>query len=581
MNATNQTTSSRGERFSRNGAITMLGMSNVLLRISRTDAGVPRPAERKAALYPPAMTIRLVFPVFATIALLVCAHPTAAETRATIEVGSRRELFVDDVLIERLTGQAQLRLHHPEPKEIAIVDDAPWEGNARYHSIFHDGTKYRMYYRAWHHARTPLLGPDRELRKKLNAKRNPEFCCYAESDDGIHWHKPVLELHEFDGSKANNIVITSGQLGTVNLNPQGVAIFKDENPAAPPDATFKAIVRSHSPMGLLVLKSADGLRWTPMTDAPVITDGAFDSQNLAFWDGERGLYRAYWRYFPAGVTDEKNWKPSGDRSIRTATSRDLVHWENQQDLRYVDSPSEHMYTNQVKPYHRAPHLLIGFPTRYIDRGWSESMRALPELKHREGRAKENVRYGTALTESLFMVSRDGVTFKRWNEAFLRPGIERDGTWNYGQQYLAWHVVETKSALDGAPPELSLYATENYWTGRCTALRRYTLRLDGFVSVQAPMAGGELVTKPLRFTGRRLALNFATSAAGSVQVEIQDADGRPFPGFALADCPPLFGDTIERRVTWTHGSDTSTLADRPVRLRLVLQDADVYAFRFMP
>ena len=57
-----------------------------------------------------------------------------------------------------------------------------------------------------------------------------------------------------------------------------------------------------------------------------------------------------------------------------------------------------------------------------------------------------------------MASRDGVTFKRWNEAFLPPGIEREGTWNYGQQYIAWHVVETKSALEGAPNELSLYAS---------------------------------------------------------------------------------------------------------------------------
>ncbi len=112
--------------------------------------------------------------------------------------------------------------------------------------------------------------------------------------------------------------------------------------------------------------------------------------------------------------------------------------------------------------------------------------------------------------------------------FCRPGIEREGTWNYGQQYIAWHLVETKSALEGAPNELSLYATESYWTGTSSALRRYTLRLDGFVSVHAPMNGGELVTKPITFTGSQLALNFASSAAGGVRVEIQDAAGKPFP-----------------------------------------------------
>ena len=81
----------------------------------------------------------------------------------------------------------------------------------------------------------------------------------------------------------------------------------------------------------------------------VITAGAFDSQNLAFWDAVRGEYRAYWRIFTAGFTDERGWKPGGYRAIRTATSKDFIHWENQADLRYVDSPAEHLYTNAISP----------------------------------------------------------------------------------------------------------------------------------------------------------------------------------------------------------------------------------------
>lgn len=171
----------------------------------------------------------------------------------------------------------------------------------------------------------------------------------------------------------------------------------------------------------------------------------------------------------------------------------------------------------------------------------------------------------------------GVAFKRWNEAFLRPGIERPGTWNYGQQFMAWHLVETKSALAGAPVELSLYAVEDSWTGKGSALRRSTLRLDGFVSVSAPTSGGELITKPIRFKGRRLELNFSTSAAGGVRVEIQEATGNPLPGFALADCPAIYDDAIERPVTWSQGPDVGALAGRTVRLRLVLNDAEVYGF----
>lgn len=510
----------------------------------------------------------------------------------TIDIGSRRELFVDSSIVEELSGGAQLRLHRPVPREIALEHDLPWEGTGCiYHCVFLDGDLFRMYYRGYN------VNPSYESSK--SGQVTHKLGLYAESHDGIHWRKPELGLYQFNGSKANNIVLANGDLDGVTIDPSEMAIFKDENPAAPPDARYKALVLTrhaeHNTRGLIALKSADGLRWTPLVKHPVITDGAFDSQNLAFWDAEHSVYRAYWRYFDRGTPDQPY---VGIRSIRTATSKDFIRWNNQRDLVYPDAPRTHLYTNAVKPYARAPHLLIGFPTRYLERElnnglgearakaapekiqqWSASLRALPELEQRERRAAASERYGSALTETVLMASRDGVTFKRWEEAFLPPGIEREGTWNYGHQYVAWHVIETKSDLPGAPNELSFFATESYWTPPGSALRRYTLRLDGFVSVQAPMSGGELVTKPVRFTGRQLRLNFSTSAAGSVRVELQDEAGRPLPGFSLEDCPPLFGDSVERPVSWRSGTDVGALAGQAVRLRIVLQDADVYAYQF--
>ena len=104
-------------------------------------------------------------------------------------------------------------------------------------------------------------------------------------------------------------------------------------------------------------------------------------------------------------------------------------------------------------------------------------------------------------------------------------------------------------------------------------------MDGFVSVNAPMSGGELITKPLTFTGNKLILNFSSSAAGDIRVEIQDAKGKPLHGFLLEDCPPVFGDTLERTVTWENGSDLSSLEGKPIRLRFVLKDADLFSLRF--
>jgi hypothetical protein len=111
------------------------------------------------------------------------------------------------------------------------------------------------------------------------------------------------------------------------------------------------------------------------------------------------------------------------------------------------------------------------------------------------------------------------------------------------------------------------------------LRRYTLRLDGFVSAHASAKGGELLTKPIEFSGGALSLNFATSAAGSVKVELQDAQGQPLPGFHLFDCNELFGDTLDRKVSWKGKVDVSSAAGKSVRLKFALRDADLYSFQF--
>ena len=198
---------------------------------------------------------------------------------------------------------------------------------------------------------------------KVRTDAHPLYCCYAESDDGIRWRKPELGLFEFRGSKDNNIVLASGTRGPLEVDAGHPAVFKDENPAAPPaPGTRRSSVAK--PRGLLPFRSPDGLHWSPMSDGPVMTNGAFDSQNLGFWDAERGTYRATGGPSPPSAG-------AAASAIRTATSEDFLHWGDQTDLSYADSPPEQMYTNQVRPYHRAPHILVGFPTRYIERGWSE------------------------------------------------------------------------------------------------------------------------------------------------------------------------------------------------------------------
>ncbi|WP_018625933.1 hypothetical protein [Niabella aurantiaca] len=511
---------------------------------------------------------------FAWMVILLIG-PLHVLAQKAIDIGSRLELFVDDYLIDTLLGGAELRMHHPVPANIALVHDAPWEGSGSgFHSVFKDGDIYRMYYKAWQHEGSADT-----------SGVHPSYCAYAESRDGIHWYKPDLGLVAFKGSKKNNIVITDEMSGHLKSNSGHPAVFRDENPNAAPDARYKALVRGVKPLSTIAYKSADGIHWKLMGDRPLLTEGTFDSQNLAFWDRLKGEYRIYWRYYSEEVPTARF---RGKRAIRTAVSKDFLHWSRQQDLSYGDAPEEDLYTSQVIPYYRAPQIYIGFPALYKDRGWSESMRQLPELRERKIRAAKSkkggnkdsdTRFGTVLTEGLLMAGRDGVHFKRWPEAFLRPGIERKGSWTYGDNFIGWQMVETKSPLPGAPNELSFYVSENYWKGRASAVRRYTLRIDGFVSVNAPMKGGTVITRPFVFSGDQLVLNFSSSAAGDIRVEIQDVKGKPVNGFSLADCVPVYGDAIARKVFWNGSGDLSVLQGKPVRLRFVLKDADLYSFGF--
>ena len=483
---------------------------------------------------------------------------------APIAIGSRLELLVDDYLIEQMRGSAALHLHQPVLREVVMRTDEPWEGNASlYSSIFQDGARFRMYYGSQQY----------DVGEGVMTYPHPGFLCYAESADGIHWRKPALDQVEFNGSTQNNILrLVSDRGDPALIDDTHVAVFKDTNPHCPPEVRYKALARGKNPLGLYAFGSADGIRFTRLRGQPILTQGYFDSLNLAFWDGSRGEYRAYLRDFDGGV-------PDGVRGILTATSQDFIHWTEPTWLRYPDAPIEQLYTNQIQPYARAPHIFIGFPMRYVDRGWTAQTDFLPELEPRRRRAAVSPRYGSAVTDGLFMSSRDGLTFKRWGEAFIRPGLRPQDNWVYGDNCVAWGLVETRSELAGAPNELSLYATESYWRGRDMHVRRYSLRLDGFVSVQAPLSGGEFVSKPVLFAGAKLVMNFSTSAAGSIRVELQDAVGEPLAGFTLADCPEIFGDSLEQIVHWRGGSGLGSLAGKPIRLRFVLKDADLYSIRF--
>jgi len=480
-------------------------------------------------------------------------------TQSVIDIGTRLELLVDEHLVDRMIGGAELRLHHPSPADIALVLDRPWEGNScGYVTVFRDGDCCRMYYRGYHVTYLPDHWHDSHI-----------VTCCAESPDGLTWQRPDLGLFEVMGTRHNNVILTSqaGGAATHNFCP-----FRDLRPDTPACERYKAVGgladwSIPGPQGLLAFVSADGVRWRKLREEPVITQGLFDSQNVAFWDGARGEYRAYVRDLREG------------RDIRTCTSQDFRTWTDPEFLEYTPGRVNELYTSQVQPYYRARHILLGFPTRYVERAWQAATDFLPQPEHRRLRASREAREGPAVTDGMFMASRDGRHFRVWPESFIRPGLREHDGWFYGDNYQCLGMIETPSRIDGAPRELSFFVNEGYLQRTPMRLRRYTIRVDGFVSLHAPLDGGELITRPLTFTGRKLLMNYSTGAAGWVRVEIQDPAGTALPRYSLEDAEEMFGDSLEQPVLWKHGADVSDLTGEPVRLRFVLADADLFSFRF--
>jgi len=474
--------------------------------------------------------------IFPTLWLM--AVGTGARAGEILELGSRLELFADSFLIDRLEG-ARLKLHEPHAAAVALRFDQSWEGRfSGYITVLHDADRYRMYYRG-----LPKDGADGSTN---------EFTCYAESRDGINWTKPSLGLHEIWGTRSNNVVLANAAPFSHNFSP-----FIDSHPGGMPSERFKALAGTSS-SGLVAFVSGDGIRWRKMREAPVLTQGAFDSQNVAFWSEAEHCYVVYFRTWTGGEFQ-------GYRTVSRATSTNFLDWSHPVEMQFGDTPHEHLYTSQTHPYFRAPHIYVALPMRFLP-----GRKVLTDEQARS--LGVNPGYGSDCAEAVFMTSRGGNQYDlTFMEGFIRPGNDL-GNWASRAGLTALGVVPT------GPAEMSLYKQAHYAQPSCHLLR-YALRTDGFASVNAPYAWGEMLTKTPRFEGKKLVLNFSTGAAGGMRVEIQDAKGKALSGFELAKSLEIVGDEIERAVFWQSGSNLSALAGQPVRLRFVMKDADLFSLKF--
>jgi hypothetical protein len=458
------------------------------------------------------------------------AQPPASPS--PIALGSRIEMFVDHWLLDSNRSRGvSLQLQTPVRREVVLTTDKPWEGkDSAYFTVFQDGPLFRLYYRGF-------------IPRGGDASTN-QITCYAESRDGINFTRPNLSLYDFQGSKENNIIHTGRE--SHNFAP-----FLDANPQAKPAERYKAVGGIGS--RLFGFVSADGIHWRKIQPEPVMTKSEFDSLNIVFWDGSAKVYRCYSRYWT-----EHGYR--GIRSVQSSQSDDFVHWQSPTPNRYLapdgaTPPPEHFYTSGTTQCPGAPHHYLAFPMRF-----------LPD------RTKPSPLKQPGASDAVFLSSRNGVDWDRsFLEAWSRPGLD-ERNWTHRSNMPASGIVQTSSN------EFSLYISEHYdWPDN--RLRRLTVRRHGFASLHAGREVGEFTTKPLTFSGKNLILNYSTSAAGSVRVELRDDQDKPLPGYTLDDNDLLFGDDLDAVVKWKSGNDLSPLLGKTVRLRFLLKDADLFSLRF--
>ena len=495
------------------------------------------------------------------------------------EIGGFKQLFLDSSLAAELEG-VSLRTNTPDmPAEPVIKPDLPWEARqgariGHCSSVIRANGTYRLWY-------DYTFG--RHVKGDTGEKHRS--MAYAESEDGLHFTKPMLDIVEMKGYGKSNILIAESRGGDVWIDPK-----------APPESRYRhqckyAFIVPGAKLEFYA--SSDGIHWRR---SHVVDVGECDTANIAFWDESCERYVLYTRkWVRGGAEDNRRF-----RQVRRFESDDLVSWEKEEvvwsadevDLSrfttYTGQPCVDYYGATVFRYPQAGDFYVMLTPAF----WHWQRRIEAERWGHSGdpndRNPESERLGPASMDVRLGFSRDGKLFFRSPDRvpFMRQGLEGrfdsrtvwplpnpvvmgDELWIY----YAGGNRDHDGYIDPAGP------------GEKSGIGRAVLRLDGFVSADASYEGGVLETPLLRFEGSRLHLNVDTSGGGCLEVEILDEAGRPVAGRSRAEAKTIWGNSVSMPVAWVQGGatnyDVGGIAGTPVRLRFYMKDTKLYSFQFSP
>ncbi|MBI2926032.1 MAG: hypothetical protein HYY24_10035 [Verrucomicrobia bacterium] len=473
-------------------------------------------------------------------------QPPAAEKPVALTF--RKQLFVDDYIIAERTNVTRglgtpIKANSGQP---LIVADKPWE-NAdvfRLGAVFRDGDRFRLWYQL-----------------------NDDLFGYAESADGLRWSKPSLGLREFQGSTSNNLV-----------DAKGLTCFLDPHESDPAHR-YKAAY-GHETVRAALAHSPDGFRWTAYNHGQPVTHRAADTFNQLLWDDDAQAYRLYTRTdFGrgrwAGTLDE-------DRGTRDMVNADVkahpTAWRTVREWRFDREGPWEFKRRQVYSLNGWLYEGVHFGLLWCYE-WAGDLREGPFDLHK--------RHERDVLNFYIVTTREDAPWDlNWVYAG-RPLVPRgpDGSFDKDWVQPSCDIVTWQDQhwlyYCGAKERHDIYRVREGLTRWQCALGLATLRLDGFVCLEAKDKPGVVVTKPFKLEGRRVEINVA-APNGEASVEVLDAAGNPLAGFTEEDATSLRAvDGLRLQPRWPAHADLSALQGRVVRLRFHLRAARLYAFQVRP
>ena len=517
-----------------------------------------------------------------------------------IKIGSTRQLFIDDYLIESMSD-VELQFHRPTRHidNPVIQPDKTWEqaGGGVYlfgGTVLFDEEEdiFKMWYRTSSSLETGEEG-------KGNKEPDGVYkACYAISNDGVQWEKPNLGLRDFEGSTNNNMLPPAIGNARQVRRPNLIKDYADPNPKR----RYKMVYMDNINNRWALAKgySEDGIRWEMNVGKPTFFEKPIAPNGILFgWDNKRKEYVHYHRKTMPSPADIDGRSVRNKVAVMRTSSPDFEEWGQSTEV-LKRNPSD---PPRWSPSHGidlagilyTDDLYIGF----VDSVTSYYVEDVPEELWESVYSSSFAEYRTEM-----VFSRDGLSWERMSPLweFMRPGLW--GTWDRDHIGLSKPIIKDNEIYfyysgsnlpmgSNGPhhPLFKLNGTtqDGQWMGHAIGLAK--MRLDGFVSVDSYSSSGILTTKPFFFSGNCIKMNVraprypfsgkinGSNPYGEIKVEILDKHGYVIDGYSVKDSDPFTGDEVSHIATWQGNPSINNIGDRPIKLKFYLKNASVFSFQF--